>query len=439
MAERPVVIVGAGIAGIATAYHLTVKHGRRDVVVIDPRPPLTLTSDKSTECFRNWWPNRSMVELMNRSIDLLEEASIQTGDGINLTRAGYLYVTADENKLVEMGEHADRVSELGGGSVRRHPGPVPYGPQDDGVDVLGAAELAEHHAYITPDAAGAVEVRRAGYFSAQQFGSWMLEEARSNGARLLASEVVAIDVESGRVGAVELDDGDRMSTDTVVVAAGPFAKSVAAMAGVELPLHSEVHVKVVFRDHREIINRDAGMFIWADTQRLDWSDEERSALEEMGRTDLTGEMPIQCHGRPEGGAESPWLVGLWEYQRRIMEPVWPLPEDELYPEVVMRGLTTMAPGLGAYLSGLPEHVVDGGYYTKTEENRPLIGPAGPAGLHIVCGFSGFGVMVASGAGDLAARHIVGAPLPGYAPDFLLGRYRRPEYTDLISGLDSGQL
>ena len=50
------VICGAGIAGIATAYHLTVGHGLRRVLLVDPRPPLSLTSDKSTECYRNWWP-----------------------------------------------------------------------------------------------------------------------------------------------------------------------------------------------------------------------------------------------------------------------------------------------------------------------------------------------------------------------------------------------
>src|SRR5256886_11256899 len=37
------------------------------------RSPLSLTSDKSTECYRNWWPGPGddMVALMNRSIDLL--------------------------------------------------------------------------------------------------------------------------------------------------------------------------------------------------------------------------------------------------------------------------------------------------------------------------------------------------------------------------------
>jgi len=51
-----VVICGAGIAGVTAAYHLAVRRGVRGVVLVDERPPLTLTSDKSTECYRNWWP-----------------------------------------------------------------------------------------------------------------------------------------------------------------------------------------------------------------------------------------------------------------------------------------------------------------------------------------------------------------------------------------------
>ena len=42
-----VVVVGAGIAGVATAYFLS-RLGVEEVVVCDPRPPLSLTSDKST-------------------------------------------------------------------------------------------------------------------------------------------------------------------------------------------------------------------------------------------------------------------------------------------------------------------------------------------------------------------------------------------------------
>jgi glycine/D-amino acid oxidase-like deaminating enzyme len=151
-------------------------------------------------------------------------------------------------------------------------------------------------------------------------------------------------------------------------------------------------------------------------------------------------MPAFCHGRPEGGTDSPYLLALWEYHGRVQEPVWPVPDDPLYPEVVMRGLATMVPGLRAYADRLPRAVVDGGYYTKTAENRPLLGPAGPEGLHLASGMSGFGVMAAAAAGDLVARHVVGAPLPDYAPGFLLSRYEDADYVgSLASGSESGQL
>jgi glycine/D-amino acid oxidase-like deaminating enzyme len=54
-----VVIIGAGIAGVAVAHCLSGRDGVGEVLLVDPRPPLTLTSDKSTECYRNWWPNQA--------------------------------------------------------------------------------------------------------------------------------------------------------------------------------------------------------------------------------------------------------------------------------------------------------------------------------------------------------------------------------------------
>jgi sarcosine oxidase, subunit beta len=438
MNSADTVVIGAGIAGVSTAYHLT-RRGEGRVLVVDPRPPLTLTSDKSTECYRNWWPNRPMVGLMNRSIDLLEEMSEESGDAFGLSRRGYLFVTADPERLAAMDSQADVTSSYGAGAVRRHPGADPYIDYPDGVDILSPVELATHFPYITPEAAGAVHVRRAGWFSAQQLGAWMFDRARDRGASQVVDSVVGIDVDHGRVTGVRLASGERIDTPQVVVAAGPMSGPVAQLAGLDLPLHSELHLKVAFRDHLGIIPREAPMIIWSDPQRIDWSAEERAALEETGRTDVTGDMPVFCHGRPEGAPGSPWFLALWEYHREVVEPTWPIMDDPLYPEVVMRGLTTMVPGLSAYLDRLPEATVDGGYYTKTAENRPLIGPAGPDGLHLVCAFSGFGVMVAAGAGDLAAAHVTGQSLPEYADDFLLSRYDRPGYLDEIAAADSGQL
>ena len=441
-----VVIVGAGIAGVSAAYHLAVKRDPGEVVIVDPRPPLTLTSDKSTECFRNWWPSKSMVGLMNRSIDLIEQLSDSSGDSIGFSRRGYIYATADGENLDQMIEGARSISTYGAGEVRLHDAvggydPEPPGPPD-GVDILVGEDVVQaYHPWLAPETVGLIHARKAGWYSAQQAGSFMLDAAKEAGVRHVVDEVVRIEVEDGRVTGVRLASGDSIPAAAVVNAAGPFADRVAAMVDVELPVFNEVHVKVTFRDHLGVVPRNLGMFIWNDEQSLDWTPEEREALLEEGREDLLGKMPFSCHGRPEGGTDSPYFVGLWEYDEVIREPEWPLPDDPLYPEVVMRGLSTMMPGLSAYLDGLPQSSVDGGYYTKTRENRPLIGPAGPDGFYLVCAFGGFGVMASAGAADLIAGYLTGEALPSYSPSFALSRYDDPEYLAEIASVskDSGQL
>ncbi|MBI1893683.1 MAG: FAD-binding oxidoreductase, partial [Candidatus Rokubacteria bacterium] len=88
----------------------------------------------------------------------------------------------------------------------------------------------------------------------------------------------------------------------------------------------------------------------------------------------------------------------------------------------------------------PRPYVDGGYYCKARENRPLIGPLPVEGAHLVGGLSGYGVMAACAAGELVAAHITGAPLPRYAPAFTLSRYADPSYQKLLENWgDSGQL
>jgi glycine/D-amino acid oxidase-like deaminating enzyme len=445
MTAADVVVCGAGIAGVSTAYHLTVGHGVERVILVDPRPPLTLTSDKSTECYRNWWPNAPMVGLMNRSIDLLQGMASESGDAFNLGQRGYLYVTADEERLARLRREGKAISGLGAGDLRVHgeAGYQPNGPESpvDGADLfIDGDYLRRHFPFLTPGALGGLHVRRAGWFSAQQLGSWMLAQGFARGLKLISGAVTGVRTVHGAVEGITLDSGEEVSTRVLVNAAGPMLGKVASMIGIELPVYSEIHVKVAFRDYLRVIPRDAPMFIWCDPQRIDWSTEEERSLNDEGRTDLLGQMPASCHARPEGGVDSQWLVGLWEYHRIIQEPAWPLPEDPLYPEVVVRGLMTMVPGLGRYLDHLPQPVVDGGYYTKTRENRPLIGPLTVEGAHVVGAFSGFGVMAAAAAGELAALHITGGRLPDYAPAFSLSRYDDPLYLAEIERInDTGQI
>ena len=258
------VVIGAGVAGVSAAYHLAVVQGAKRVRIVDPRPPLTLTSDKSAECYRNWWPNTPMVQLMNHSIDLLEKVAAESGNVIGMNRRGYLFITADDARLHTMIEEAHHTSTLGAGTVRIHPGPIPYrhSPEDgylgapEGADILvGSDTIREHFPFITEKAVGAVHVRRAGWLSAQQLGAWMLERARERGAGFIQDEVTGIEVDGDSVKGVSLASGDQIKTDVVVDAAGPMARSVAAMVGVELPVFAEVHIKVAYREHLGVIPR----------------------------------------------------------------------------------------------------------------------------------------------------------------------------------------
>jgi glycine/D-amino acid oxidase-like deaminating enzyme len=90
---------------------------------------------------------------------------------------------------------------------------------------------------------------------------------------------------------------------------------------------------------------------------------------------------------------------------------------------------------------MPRPYIDSGYYCKTRENRPLIGPLSISGAFLIGALSGYGIMAAPAAGELLAAHITGAELPAYAPAFALERYADPSYRALLANWDAmtGQL
>jgi glycine/D-amino acid oxidase-like deaminating enzyme len=103
-------------------------------------------------------------------------------------------------------------------------------------------------------------------------------------------------------------------------------------------------------------------------------------------------------------------------------------------------MTRLAPGLSAYLERLPHAYMDGGYYTKTVENRPLVGPMGPGGAYVCAAFSGFGLMAAPAAAELLAAQVTGASRPEYERAFLPSRYDDAAYCAQVAQWGStGQL
>ena len=455
-----VVICGAGIAGIATAHALAMR-GITNVTLVDERSPLTLTSDKSTEAYRNWWPgpDDAMVRFMNRSIDLLDAWADASDNRFLLNRRGYVYATANADTAARFAADAQLASSQGAGDVRTYRSPeeahayqpsahAGYHGHPTGADLFVDHDaIRAHFPWLADDIVAVLHARRCGWMSGQQLGMYLLDEARERGVTLLSGRVSAVDVKGGSVRGVTVDGTDgtttSIATPAFVNCAGPFAKQVSQLIDVELPLFSEMHLKVAFEDTLGVVDRNTGLVILDDAQHLEWTDDERADLASDDSTRwLTEVMPAGIHLRPEGYRQNQTVLMLWDYHsnHRFDVPELPLPEDTFYPEVVMRGMVRLAPGLAQYLDRLPPVYVDGGYYTKTAENRPLIGPLAVGGAFVHAALSGYGLMAAPAGAELLAAHIAGGTLPTYAPAFRLDRYQDPAYQAMLTNWGStGQL
>jgi sarcosine oxidase, subunit beta len=420
-----VVICGAGIAGAAAAYHIAVRRGVRNVVIVDERDPLTLTSDKGTQAYRNWWPgpDDTMLRLVSRSIDLLEESSAESGHAFRMSRRGYLFATANPAKLTQLEQTARRVSAFGMGDVRTHTSTASYraapaegfAGQPTGADVLMGDAARAAFPYLASDTVGALHVRRAGWLSAVALGSWLLSRAEAAGARFVRERVTGVDTTGGRVREVRLASGDSIATERLVVAAGPGLPAFVHMLGVDLPVFSELHAKTTVRDPRRAVKRDAPFLIWADPVHLDGEAEER---------------PAGVHIRPIDLAHGDELYLIWTFETEPREFEWPPSFDSSYADVVLRGAARMVPGLAPYVADGATGFIDGGFYCKTPENRPLIGPLPVTGAFVLGALSGMGVMSAHASGELVSLHVAGEALPDYAKWFLPSRYDDPAYRKL---------
>jgi glycine/D-amino acid oxidase-like deaminating enzyme len=448
--KKRVVICGAGIAGISAAHYLS-RLGIGDILLVDERPPLTLTSDRSTECYRNWWPDAAMLALMNRSIELMEQLADASANVFRMNRRGYVYFTGDPEIAARMQESAAVISAAGGGPLRLHEAslshyqpadPDGYATAPGGADLLlGEAAVRRAFPYVTNAAVAALHVRRAGWLSAQQLGMHMLEGVRAQGVQFRKARLTSVEKQAGRISGITLDDAERIDCEVFINAAGPYFKTVGALIDTDLPVEAEVHLKVAFEDSLHHIPRHAPLLIWNDPQNLPWGDDERQLFAaDRAYAHLTQTFPAGAHTRPEGGEDGATVLMLWDYRRHVIDPVFPVPLDDQYPEIVLRGLAAMVPGLNAYIGRAARPRLDGGYYVRTAENRPLIGPTPVKGAYLLGAISGFGIMSACAVGELLAAHVVGDQLPGYAAAFALSRYEDPAYRSDLGGLsETGEL
>ena len=214
-----VVVVGGGVMGAATAFHLA-RLGVEDVVIVERDVLASGSTSKAAGGIRTQFADELNIRIALRSLDEFERFEELTGAEISFRRAGYLFLLETEPDLATFRAGLALQQSLGVPSRELTPAEVRELVPQLVVDDLLAATFCSRDGYATPEAVV------QGYAAASR-------------ARVLQGcAVTGIDVRDGRIAGVETTRG-RIATDTVVCTAGIWSRDVAAFAGVELPVTGE--------------------------------------------------------------------------------------------------------------------------------------------------------------------------------------------------------
>lgn len=418
--KKSIAICGAGIAGVATAFYLLQQSGDVEVVLIDKNQPLGFTTSKSGENFRDYWPQPIMQRFVGRSIDLMQALRKTHGvTSFEMVFSGYNFIS--HHKGAPIFGSTDESSSNDNMKVTTDP-----------------MTLKKQYPYLDGSIKKVVTIKKAGRLDVHALGSLLLRESKQKGMRFQQGEILAIK-QSASGFEIMLDSGNVLKADQVVLAAGPFLNHLADMVGLHFPIINTLQHKFIIPDPKEIIPTDMPFTIYGDAQALDWSAEEAIFFKSEKKYHwLLQRFPAGLHIKPDSGG----IKLGWAIQNGDEIPVWETTKLDFFPQVVLKGASKFIPALREYEEHMPSPLIAySGYYTRTKENLPLIGPTEKQDVFVVGALAGYGTMAGCAAGELCAGHILGqGKLPEYAAYLAPERYTDPEMMKLIeSTLGDGQL
>lgn len=214
-----VVVIGGGIIGLSTAYHLA-SSGARDVVLVEKHEFGSGSTVKAAGGVRAQFSDPVNIELGRRSLRTFERFGEEFGQEIDLRQVGYLFLLDSAEHVEAFERNVALQNELGVPSRMIDVAEAKRRSPLISTEGLLAAAFCPSDGHCTPESVV------LGYASA----------ARRAGARLLRGTTVeAIESDGRTISAVRTDRGT-ITTDTVVCAAGPWSRSIGAMVGVDLPV-----------------------------------------------------------------------------------------------------------------------------------------------------------------------------------------------------------
>ncbi len=348
------IIIGAGVHGASLAFHLSLR-GLKPVV-IERRFLASEASGYSSGLVRMHYDLELESRLAWDSFQYFRSWSEIVGGDCGFTRTGFIQLAQTE--------HTDNLRN--NVAMQQRLGiPTLLITCDD------VRRLAPN--FFVDDFEFAAYEPESGYADPTSTTRALMDAARQRGARLIQEcQVTGIRINSNRVTGVNTDH-DRFDSPIVINAAGAWAARVASMAGVDLPVKTWRHETMFVR------------------RPQDFGPAHPTVIDDIN----------SMYFRPETGNLT--LVGLEDGNTRG-EP----PEEntgKARPGFVERAIERLTRRIPALENG-SLHSTLAGFDGVTPDGHPVLGPAGPEGFYLDCGFSGTGFKIAPAVGANLADWIV---------------------------------
>ncbi len=365
------VVVGAGIVGLFTAYHLA-RAGGGPVLVVDRGFLSSGASGRNGGGVRQQWETRGTVRLAHEAVQAYRRFGREFGFNIWFRQTGYLFLAENATELARLRTVHDVVSAEGLSSKV--------------LDASGVARLVDG---IAPGAVvGGTFLESDGTLYPFPAIWGVYEVARSLGVEVaLGVEALGIEVRDGRVAGVLTSKGP-VGTPTVVNAAGGWSGEFSRRAGLEVPNVATRH---------EILATEA-MKPFLDPMVVRASDGLYFSQ--------------SMRGEIIGGVKVPHRPGTARGQ----------PTSPEFLPTMARALVGLIPRLGAI--GVLR--AWSGFYDDTPDGFPVIGedPRLPGFVH-ANGFGGHGFMLAPATSRRVAFVVLGQPTDLDPAQFSPSRFRAP--------------
>lgn len=214
-----VVVIGGGVIGLSTAYHLA-RSGAGQVVLLERDELGSGSTCKSAGGVRAQFSDRVNIELAMRSLEVFRSFPDLFDQEIDLDQVGYLFLLDQEEDVASFERNVELQRSMGLSSRL--------------VDVEEIAALSP--LVSTTGLVAGVWSPEGGHCTPESVVQGYARAARAEGVRIIRRcEVSDIEREADAITSVVTTQG-QVRTDTVVCCAGAWSRPIARMAGVDLPV-----------------------------------------------------------------------------------------------------------------------------------------------------------------------------------------------------------